>query len=153
MTQAELKDILEYNPETGSFRWVAIGKGRRYDVGSVDSVGYRCIRIDYIQHKAGRLAWLYVTGSWPTGQIVHKDGNLSNLKWANLADCTKSEVQHLRTRPPEHNTSGILGVRFRSRDNVWIASCQINGVTHSRSCETKADAIISYREMKLKVML
>jgi hypothetical protein len=45
---------------------------------------YRYITIDGECYRADHLAWLYMTGTWPPGEIEHIDGDNSNDRWANL---------------------------------------------------------------------
>jgi len=65
ITQAGLKELLNYNPETGDFAWVKSKK----PAGGISSYGYRRIIIDGKEHKAHRLAWLYTHGVFPEDQI------------------------------------------------------------------------------------
>ena len=52
--------------------------------GCLDGSGYVRIRIGSKKLKAHHLAWLYMTGSWPTMDIDHIDGSKSNNAWRNL---------------------------------------------------------------------
>jgi len=70
ITQAGLKELLNYNPETGDFAWVKSKK----PAGGISSYGYRRIIIDGKEHKAHRLAWLYTHGVFPEDQIDHING-------------------------------------------------------------------------------
>ena len=63
LTQAELKEVLDYNPETGIFIWKKTmnnnaKKGKI--AGWVSFYGYIEIRYDNKNYKAHRLAWLYM---------------------------------------------------------------------------------------------
>lgn len=87
LTQAKLKEVLHYNPETGDLTWlkrpancVKVGEV----AGSIDKYGYRCVGIDGKQYKAHRLAVLYMTGSLPSSAVGHIDKNNLNNVWDNL---------------------------------------------------------------------
>lgn len=46
--------------------------------------GYRYITIDGVLHREDHLIWLYVHGEYPTGEIVHINGNKADSTLANL---------------------------------------------------------------------
>ena len=99
ISQAELKARLSYDPETGIFIWLPRDRvhfktdnaWRRWNTrhagkpaGHIDSQGYCNINIGYRIYKAHRLAWLYMTGAFPDGLVVHKNGLHDENQWANL---------------------------------------------------------------------
>lgn len=121
LTAARLKELLRYNPETGEFTWlVTRARGARAgDVaGNVTKNGVQ-IMIDGRNYKGHRLAWLYMTGEWPTLDIDHRDVDPTNNRWANLREATQS-LNNGNTRRRADNTTGYKGVtrhqgRFRAR--------------------------------------
>jgi hypothetical protein len=89
LTQERLREVLKYFPRTGRFRWRVPGPrgapaGR--EAGTRQG-GYRSIRIDGVRHYEHRLAWLYVHGEHPTGDIDHDNGNPSDNRISNLRHC------------------------------------------------------------------
>ena len=86
---AQLLARVSYDPETGIFMSL-ISNGPALPMGSVVR-GYRKIRIDSQSFQAGRLAWFYVTGTWPAHTIDHKDLNKSNDAFENLREATQSQ--------------------------------------------------------------
>lgn len=97
MTTAErLRELLAYNPRTGLFTWRVSRKGRGGVVsagsvaGTFDTRGSRVITVDNHKYPAARLAWFYVTGRWPTFNLVHVDGNTANDRFANLRPSARS---------------------------------------------------------------
>ena len=90
LTAAHLRSVLDYEPDTGIFRWKAkVAKGTR--IGSVAGEklaknGYRYVSLEYRDHLAQRLAWLHVHGEWPLGRIRFRDGDKANCRIENLTD-------------------------------------------------------------------
>jgi hypothetical protein len=114
LTQERLKDLLNYDPETGVFAWRERSKNRvkaGETAGSLQSKGYLQIRIDGRQYLAHRLVWLWMTGEWPTHYIDHVDGNNLNNRFANLRDVTNSVNQQNQRRASKDSKTGFLGVR------------------------------------------
>lgn len=88
LTQQRLKEVVEYEPETGTFRWkVRLAHNSRRRVGDIAG-GKRAtnwyIAIDGVGYTGGKLAFLYMTGAWPKQRIAFRDGDALNLKFDNL---------------------------------------------------------------------
>nr|WP_274383193.1 HNH endonuclease [Cupriavidus gilardii] len=95
--------------------------------GSPDKGGYLQIFFAGKNHKAHRLAWLYMTGSWPSSNIDHINGVPWDNRWANLRDTPQSvNAQNLR-RPRRDNKTGFLGVSPDRRRGGFIAQISANG--------------------------
>jgi len=122
-----LRDLLEYNPETGEFFWkisrstVTVGD----TAGSVYPNGYRYIQIDGLDYRAGRLAWFFVTGEDPVEFVDHRDGVRDNNRFGNLRLASNSLNQ--ANAKWSTNTSGIKGVRWQPTRGKWIAVITVNG--------------------------
>ena len=128
MNVSRLKEVLVYNPENGDFYW----RQRRGRIlagtkaGCIGQRGISLIRVDFVLHKAHRLAWLYMTGQWPQEDIDHRDGNPTNNRWENLREATDS--QNLSNmKKPITNTSGRKGVSRRWDDKAWQVHIRANG--------------------------
>jgi hypothetical protein len=129
LTQARLKELLHYDPETGIFTWAisrpGMPKGRI--AGSLHNEGYIDLMIDGRHYRAHRLAWLYVYGKFPDDLIDHKDGVRSNNKISNLRECTNStNLQNLK-RGYTGTSSSFLGVSWHRKANKWVAQIVTNG--------------------------
>lgn len=128
LTVERLRKLLHYNQATGIFTWIS-RPNRRIRIGDVAGTmlrGYVMISVDGVIRAGGRLAWLYVTGQWPQGEIDHKNGIPSENWFDNLRDATTSINRQNQRRPHKRNvTGGFLGVSsaqcktkpFRARIN------------------------------------
>lgn len=128
VTQARLKELLDYDLGTGVFTWrVSCGTAKSGSVsGTVRPDGYVGIQIDRKPYLAHRLAWLYVHGEFPTDQIDHvnrvrTDNRIENLRLATNAENAQNMSKY-RT-----NTSGVVGVCWYKRDGNWLAFIWLNG--------------------------
>lgn len=115
-----LKEVLKYEPDTGDWIWIK-SLSNAAPVGHICNYrpgGYLKIRIDGKLYRAGRLAFLYMTGKWPKGIIDHKDRNPFNDRWNNYRDVTQSDnMKNISAR--SDNTSGYKGVSFNKQHKKW----------------------------------
>jgi hypothetical protein len=126
ITQKELKEILNYNSESGIFTWKNIVKPARKKVGDVAGglcLGYVVIGINGKIYRAHRLAWLYIYGKWPNDQIDHVNGIKNDNRLCNLRECNQSKNNYNR-KMQKNNTSGIKGV-CKHKDK-WMVQFKIN---------------------------
>ena len=123
LTQERLREVLDYNPNTGVFIW-KVATANAIKVGSVagatEGSGYTQIQIDTCLYHAKRLAWLYVFGRWPNDQIDHINGDRQDDRIANLRDVSVAE-NNMNQRIPSNNTSGVMGVSWRECRKKWHA--------------------------------
>jgi hypothetical protein len=75
-----------------------------------DSNGYLVVSFKGKQYKYHRLAFLWMTGSFPKNFVDHKDGDVSNNKWENLREATNSENQFNRAGNRKKTVAGYKGV-------------------------------------------
>lgn len=124
----KLKGRYSYDPETGLFtRLKGSGRDKIGSVVKTKSVaGYIRIGLDNKTYMAHRLAFLYMTGSWPVGDVDHKDTVRDNNKWENLRDVTK-EVNGRNRSIHKNNTSGHAGVSWNKSESKWQAYIYLNG--------------------------
>lgn len=129
ITQERLKEVLNYNPDTGLFtRLVRTAYCTKVGdiAGTLDGNGYIAIRIDYKQYPAHRLAFLYMTGKWPENDTDHADGVRSNNKWTNLRDATRSQnCENQKKAHINNKSSGLLGAYPNGKG--FYAMIQIKG--------------------------
>lgn len=128
----ELRSCVLYKPETGHFtRLVTTSPrgiaGKRADRRRSD--GYYVVNLFGRRFEAARLAWLYMTGKWPIGDVDHKDGNPANNAWANLRDVPHRDNIENRSRANKSNKSGFLGVSKIAKTGRFRAQITIAGQT------------------------
>lgn len=129
LTHSRLLELLNYDPDTGIFiRKIRAGAGKAGDIaGTLTSRGYVHITIDYKIYRANILAWFYVTGSYPSNQIDHKDTIRKNNKFDNLREITHTGNMQNRKSPSKNNKSGFLGVAFNKKYGNYTAFIRANG--------------------------
>lgn len=122
ISQAQLKEVLEYNHDTGLFTWIKVNCNR-VKVGNVagnKSVnGYIRIKIkkEYLAH---RLAYLYMTGHFPENSIDHINHIKDDNRWANLRAATTAQ-NRANTKKRINNKSGYKGVSWDKQKKKWCA--------------------------------
>ena len=88
LTQSELKYLFNYDPITGFFtRFADPTSGGTMIVkrsGTINVAKYRVIMINYVQYLEHRLAFLYMTGSFPEDRVDHINGLKYDNRWCNL---------------------------------------------------------------------
>jgi hypothetical protein len=123
MDQATLLELLHYDPETGKFTWkvdVARNVKAGSQAGHLGVQGYVRIAINKKRYAAHRLAWLFVTGSWPTHVIDHINRKKNDNRFENLRDVTPAANSH--NTPP--------AVPKLTRGGKWLAGVRANQVFH-----------------------
>ena len=113
VTAERVRELLAYDPETGVFTW-RVRRGRSAPAGSIagwrDRGDYVLICVEQCAYFAHRLAWLYVNGQWPVGDIDHMNGIPFDNRIENLRDVNRSlNMQNLR-RANRNNKLQLLGV-------------------------------------------
>lgn len=145
VTQERLKELLDYNPESGDFIWRVATTGciNAGDIaGGISLRGYVCIQIDQKIYKAHRLAWLYVYGEWPN-HIDHSNHVRSDNRIHNIRNVTNKENCRNRLMT-SRNTSGVVGVHWHKKNRRWIAEIDDNKKTiYLGSSQQINDAIIA----------
>ena len=120
-----LKEILNYDPDTGIFTWRNTGRGKRRIIAGCLRNGYITINIDKIRYQAHRLALIYVYGHCDSSDVDHINGIKNDNRIVNLRFATRSEnKQNIRKIQP-NNKSGYMGVDFHKSTGFWRATITI----------------------------
>lgn len=124
LTQARLKELFAYNPETGDFVVAKNRKGSAKKVGAIlgskTKAGYLEADIDGKRYLLHRLAYLYMTGEFPKNYIDHCNRNKMDNRWENLREATQQENMQNDIKPRSHGSLQCRGVykygeRFRAK--------------------------------------
>lgn len=119
VTRDRVTECLNYDPASGIFTWkIARGKSKVDKIaGCVDCFGYIVIRIDGMNYKAHRLAWLYVYGDWPSDSIDHINGIKTDNRLINIRDVTGRE----NSLNKKVHREGKLPYVSKTKNNKWRA--------------------------------
>jgi len=138
-----LKSVLDYDCETGLFRWKAKTSPRSNRIvvgsvaGNVNKVhGYAHIKVDGVLYPAHRLAWLYVYGEMPSVHIDHINRKRSDNRIVNLRLATRQENARNKSLSRK-NSTGVTGVIYRERDGKrphYEARIGVNGKRKFLGC-------------------
>lgn len=146
LTVEQLRALLHYDPDTGFFRWregidhwrAGLPAGTLYKqrpsgpsrvaigIGTTSENKYKVIGVRKRVYRAHRLAWLYIYGEWPDGEIDHINGDPTDNRIVNLRVATLAENSRNRGLRAD-NTSGIKGVSWSKKSNRWLAHLGHNG--------------------------
>lgn len=151
MDASIISNFLDYNSETGQFKW-KIRTSNRVKVGDVAGVttknGYISISINGVKEYAHRLAWMVYYGETPDC-IDHVNGDKTDNRISNLRNTTKGQNNKNQHVARSGNSLGVSeyktksGVRYRAtitEDGLF----KHLGSFHS--VEDAAKAYMMYRE-------
>lgn len=154
LTVERLRELLDYSPETGEFRW-RVSPSNSVSSGSVagapDRKGYWYIQIAGARYLAHRLVWLYVNAVWPKEQIDHVNCTRADNRITNLREATPTEngenIRHAKT----NSSTGLLGVSWYKRTGKFTAKIKVNGKQlHLGYFYSAEDAYAAYLVAKRK---
>lgn len=154
LTQAELKEQLYYDPLSGIFTWLTDSSKGGFKAGRIcnctDVHGYIQININGSPKKAHRLAWLYMTGEFPKGQIDHINHIRTDNRFSNLRVVNNQE-NHQNRPMQKNNTSGFVGVYLYKRTGKYLAYIQKNGIKiHLGIFHNIDDAILARKNANIE---
>lgn len=154
LTAERLREVLDYNPDTGVFVW-KVRTSNRVHIGMTANrshpAGYLQTRIDCKSYLNHRLAWLYTYGAWPNGDIDHINGFRSDNRIGNLRDVARNiNLQNQRHARSDNKASGLLGVSRNKKR--WKARLVIDRKEfHIGTFDTPEEAHAAYIEAKRRL--
>lgn len=146
LTAELLRQQVHYDQETGQFtRKVATGGRYRAVVGAAAGAvckesGYVKLSVFSKQYRAHRLAWLWMTGNWPVGEVDHANGKRNDNRWSNLRDVAPAVNRQNQRRAMANSKTGLLGASWSTRDQRFVARIKANGKYLSLGCFNTAEA-------------
>jgi hypothetical protein len=153
-TQENLKEMLEYDPHTGLFKWKVkkshiVFPGR--PAGCLNKFGYMRIGIGGKSYMAHKLAWFYYYGTWPITDTDHINRERADNRICNLREATRSQ-NTLNTKTHRNHTSGVRGVDWVKNCQKWMARIQVNGSRQTIGLFRNLDDAIKAREEAEKLI-
>jgi hypothetical protein len=133
ITQAELKRQLSYSPATGIFHWLVEKNSHGGKIhpgqtaGHLKDNGYIIIGVNGRIYRAHRLAWLYMTGEWPTDMIDHRNRVRSDNRWKNLRVSSASLNGQNMLKAHSDSATGLLGVCYHKQTGKYVAGIKAPG--------------------------
>lgn len=131
LTAEDIRRLLGYEPETGIFVWLVdppVGPRCKGKIaGHRVNTGYTSIQIKGSKYVAHRLAWIWMTGEWPSLEVDHENNIRSDNRWSNLRLATGSQnVANGKVR--SNNRLGLKGVTIcRNKYKKYRASVRKEG--------------------------
>jgi len=153
-----LRDLWDYNPDTGKFtsKIVTYGYGGVIQIG--DEVG--TLKDGYVQlghhgtvYRAHILAWVWQTGSLPPKgkELDHENKIRNDNRMDNLRLLTRGANNLNHNGPRIDSTTGARGVYRGSRGKAWFARITVDGkIIHLGTFQTIEEAIAARKAAEVK---
>jgi len=154
MTQAILKEHMNYDPMTGHLTWRIKHCSKVVPGGRVGSLSKRDghIAVNFMGsvYRAHRLIWLWWYGEHPKNHIDHINHIETDNRICNLRSVTQQE-NNLNQPKRRDNKSGVTGVRKLNREiRPWLAEMGIKGKrVFLKAFDTMEEAAAARKEQEL----
>jgi hypothetical protein len=127
LTQADIKTLVDYDPETGFFSKKGLA------VGNYNN-GYLVINLRGKPYKAHRMAWTYMYGEWLLDEAIvdHKNGLRHDNRIENLRVVNHQENMQNKVKPQGDNP--FLGVTYDRFSKKWKAAITVDGKRIGLGC-------------------
>lgn len=121
LTIDAVRHALDFDPAVGVFVWKnpqsnAVKAGE--PAGVIAANGRRYINVGGEKHMAHRLAWFYIHGEWPTGDVKNANGDYDDCREANLVHQSR-QVTAATRRVNAASKSGYPGITWDKKRGKW----------------------------------
>jgi hypothetical protein len=120
-TAERVRQLFAYDPFTGLFTWRIPMKRQRMKIGAKagckSSDGGWRLKVDGEEFPAGVIAFLYMIGRLPEGDVDHEDRDRSNNRWANLRE-TVERMFNCANRGNFEHSAPHKGVSYYPNRNL-----------------------------------
>lgn len=144
ISQEQLRELLDYDPETGFLTWKPRGlemfnserafkswnsryANKRAGCETVIRRGYRLRKINIFGQslREHRVIWVWMTGEYGPDQIDHENRDATDNRWVNMRDGSDG-VNNRNLSLYKTNTSGVCGVQWNSSRGKWLVRVEAN---------------------------
>jgi hypothetical protein len=102
-------------------------------------------------HRAHRVIWALVTGSWPDRLIDHRDGITANNAWLNLRQASDSQ-NGCNKRISSRSTTGVKGVFWHKSNKKWVSKIRFEKRSfHLGNFSCRTAAAVAYAKASVKL--
>lgn len=131
LTAKRANELLDYSPATGIFRWKVNRRGRNApmagDIAGTPTKDYWQLCIDSHLYPAHRVAFLMMTGKWPsTKEVDHANTDGRDNRWRNLRPATNQQNQANRTQRTKKKYNTPKGVTWDKNRRKFVAHIRVN---------------------------
>lgn len=160
ITPEMLRELLDYNPETGKLYWKE-RDGLNHPAGYKDvnrwnsrhagkealtannAGGYKYGNVMSTSLLAHRVAWAIMTGSWPSEEVDHINWRRGDNRWCNLRSASRTE--NARNHKRVSGSVYLKGVSPIKRSIKYQARIYSNGkLLYLGAYESEEDAHQAY---------
>jgi len=114
-----------------------------------NSKGYLVTKIYGKQIRLHRIAWFLHSGTWPSMDIDHINGNRCDNRIANLRLASAEENNHNKHKPRQDSSSSRIGVTWFEKTKKWRARITSNKKQfHIGYFDTIEEASDAYQKAK-----
>ena len=128
LNQEIVRELFDYDADVGKLSWKKLTPLREKKggvVGYKHCMGYQAVSILGEEYLVHRIIWLWNYGYMPEHVIDHIDKDKQNNKLNNLREVT-TQCNIRNSKLCKKNTSGVKGVSWYGRDNVWVSYIKVS---------------------------